>query len=173
MHPCGEAASPSWKGRAPERAAALSLWTYSAVWLWYVVCHGAQAPWQPRPWHTVKRTPSFADALASLRRALWARRIFDGTDSCSQFAKFPAAFDQEPVKKDYWAILNGIEGPPGEAATSIAHQRADLFAEKWGQPYPRAVDCLPENLTALTAYLHFPAEHWERVRHSNLLADLR
>src|SRR5215472_9724122 len=32
-----------------------------------------------------------------------------------------------------------------------------------------AVDCLLENLTALTAYLHFPAEHWERVRHSNLL----
>ena len=81
----------SWKGQGPERAAALSLWTYSAVWLWYVVCHGAQAPWQPRPWHTAKRTPSFADALASLRRALWARRIFDGTDSCSQLAKFPDA----------------------------------------------------------------------------------
>jgi len=56
-----------------------------------------------------------------------------------------------------------------EAATSIAHQRAGLFAEKWGQPYPRALDCLLENLTALTAYLHFPAERWERVRHSNLL----
>jgi len=77
--------------------------------------------------------------------------------------------DQEAVEKDYWAILDGIEAPPCEAATSIAHQRADLFAEKWGQPYPRAVDCLLENLTALTAYLHFPAEHWERVRHSNLL----
>ena len=55
------------------------------------VCHGAQAPWQPRPWHTGKRTPSFADALAALRRATWARRIFDGSDSRSQLAKFPDA----------------------------------------------------------------------------------
>jgi hypothetical protein len=81
----------SWKGQGPERAAALSLWTYSVVWLWYVVCHGAQAPWRPRPWHTAKRTPSFADALAVLRRALWARRIFDGSDSRSHRTKFPDA----------------------------------------------------------------------------------
>ena len=47
----GGEAPQSWKGQGPERAAALSLWTYSAVWLWYVVCCGAQAPWQPRPWH--------------------------------------------------------------------------------------------------------------------------
>jgi hypothetical protein len=77
----------SWKGQGPERAAALSLWTYSAVWLWYVVCHGAQAPWQPRPSHTTKRTPSFADALAALRRTLWARRIFDGSDLRPQLTK--------------------------------------------------------------------------------------
>ena len=81
----------SWKGQGPERAAALSLWTYSAIWLWYVACHGAQAPWQPRPWHPAKRTPSFADALATLRRALWGRRIFDGSDSHSLLAKFPDA----------------------------------------------------------------------------------
>jgi hypothetical protein len=81
----------SWKGQGPERAAALALWTYSAVWLWYVVCHGAQAPWQPRPWHTAKRTPSFADALAALRRALWSRRIFDSSDPHSQLAQFPDA----------------------------------------------------------------------------------
>jgi len=81
----------SWSGRGPERAAALSLWTYSAVWLWYVICHGAQAPWPRRPWHTTKRAPSFADALASLRRALWARRIFDDSDSRSHLTIFPDA----------------------------------------------------------------------------------
>jgi hypothetical protein len=81
----------SWKDKGPERAAALSLWTYSAVWLWYVACHGAQAPWQPRPWYTAKRTPSFADALAALRRGLWAGRIFDASDPRSQLAKFPNA----------------------------------------------------------------------------------
>ncbi len=80
-----------WVGDGPARAAALSMWLYSAVWLWYVACHGAQAPWQPRPWYTAKRTPSFADALAALRRALWTRRIFVGSDSRSQTAIFPTA----------------------------------------------------------------------------------
>ena len=78
-----------WVGKGPERAAALSMWLYSAVWLWYVACHGATAPWQPRPWYTAKRTPSFADALAALRRALWSRRIFDDSDSRPQLAKIP------------------------------------------------------------------------------------
>lgn len=30
----------TWKAQGPERAAALSFWTYSAVWLWYLACHG-------------------------------------------------------------------------------------------------------------------------------------
>ena len=40
---------------------------------------------------TAKRTPSFADALAALRRGLWAGRIFDASDPRSQLAKFPNA----------------------------------------------------------------------------------
>jgi putative transposase len=51
----------------------------------------------------------------------------------------------------------------------VARQRADEFATKWGSRYPSAVECLHSNLSALTAHLHFPAEHWERIRHSNLL----
>lgn len=78
-------------GAGPERAAALSLWLYSAVWLSYVACHGATAPWQPRPWYPAKRTPSFADALAALRRALWERRIFDASAPDSHSAKIPHA----------------------------------------------------------------------------------
>ena len=61
-----------WAKDGPARAAALSLWTYSAVWLWYLACHEALPTWKTRPWYTAKRTPSFADALASLRHALWA-----------------------------------------------------------------------------------------------------
>ncbi len=67
------------------------MWHYSAVWLWYFTCHGAPAPWQPRPWYAAKRTPSFAGALATLRRAMWERRIFDGSDAGSQRAIFPNA----------------------------------------------------------------------------------
>jgi transposase-like protein len=77
--------------------------------------------------------------------------------------------DQEEVKKDYWAIFYGIEAPPGEEAVSVAHVRANAFAEKYLQQYPRAVDCLLASLTALTAHLQFAVEHRERVRHTNLL----
>lgn len=66
----------TWKGQGPERAAALSLWLYSAVWFWYITTHGTTITWPARPWYAAKRTPSFADALAALRRALWSRRIF-------------------------------------------------------------------------------------------------
>ena len=66
----------TWKGTGPERAAALSLWLYSAVWFWYITTHGTKITWPALPWYATKRTASFADALAALRRALWSRRIF-------------------------------------------------------------------------------------------------
>jgi hypothetical protein len=31
--------------------------------------------WTPRAWYPKKATPSFLDALAALRRTLWAERI--------------------------------------------------------------------------------------------------
>jgi putative transposase len=63
--------------------------------------------------------------------------------------------DQTEVKRDYWAILNDIEAPPGEATVAVAEQRAQALAEKWHARYPKAVDCLLGNLSALTAHLHF------------------
>jgi len=80
-----------------------------------------------------------------------------------------AKADNEEVKAAYWAIFNGIEAPPGEEAVGIAHQRAEEFANTYRSRYPRAVDCLLTDLSALTAHLHFPVEHRERVRHTNLL----
>jgi hypothetical protein len=65
----------SWKGAGPERAAALSLWLYSAIWTWHITTVGTVRTWIPRPWYPKKQTPSFLDALAALRRALWAERI--------------------------------------------------------------------------------------------------
>jgi len=78
-----------WKAQGPDRAAALSFWTYSTVWVWYLACHGARPTWRARPWYPAKRTPSFADALAALRRALWSRRIFDATEPASLMSKIP------------------------------------------------------------------------------------
>jgi hypothetical protein len=71
----------TWKGKGPERAAALSLWLYSAVWLWYITSHGTSRSWCPVPWYKSKQTPSFLDALAALRRTLWRHRLFPTSES--------------------------------------------------------------------------------------------
>jgi hypothetical protein len=65
----------SWKGAAPERAASLSFWLYSAIWTSHIVTFGADRTWIPRPWYPKKETPLFLDALAALRRTLWSERI--------------------------------------------------------------------------------------------------
>jgi hypothetical protein len=64
-----------WKRRGPQRAAALALWLHAAVWLWYIETWGTRRSWTPTPWYPHKTTPSFADALAALRRLLWQQRI--------------------------------------------------------------------------------------------------
>jgi len=65
----------TWKGQGPERAAMLGLWLSSTVWLWYLnqkaQCHRVNV----LPWYPSKAHPSFADALATLRRHLWRQRI--------------------------------------------------------------------------------------------------
>ncbi|MFQ6036877.1 MAG: transposase [Sedimentisphaerales bacterium] len=65
----------TWKGQGPERAAALSLWIYSVVWLWYVQQRSRRRYFFVRPWYPGKTVASFADALSCLRRVLWRDRI--------------------------------------------------------------------------------------------------
>lgn len=65
----------SWAAEGPERAAGLSFWLYSAVWLWYLRECGDRPRFKVTPWFTSKTTPSFTDALAELRRTLWRQRI--------------------------------------------------------------------------------------------------
>jgi hypothetical protein len=72
-----------WKAPGPARAAAFSFWIYSAVWLWYLQTQGSRLSWLIVPWYPHKRTPSFADALAALRRALWRQRIFADSEKSS------------------------------------------------------------------------------------------
>lgn len=78
----GEDPQP-WKAEGPERAAALSFWIYAAVWLWYLKVYGVKPSWSTVPWYPQKRTPSFADALAALRRTLWRERISANSSSGS------------------------------------------------------------------------------------------
>ena len=67
----------TWKRQGPERAASLSLWLHALTWCWYLDTHPTGGTWTTRPWYRHKTTPSFLDALAALRRQLWAQRITD------------------------------------------------------------------------------------------------
>ena len=73
----------TWKEQGPQRAAAFSLWLYSTTWLFYLKTKGAKPSWITMPWYTQKSTPSFKDALAALRRALWKDRIFSSSEKQS------------------------------------------------------------------------------------------
>ena len=65
----------TFKGQGPERAAGLSLWLYSTVWLWYLLQKANKRYFIVQPWNPLKSMPSFADAIACLRRELWRERI--------------------------------------------------------------------------------------------------
>ncbi|MGH2695745.1 MAG: IS256 family transposase [Actinomycetota bacterium] len=76
---------------------------------------------------------------------------------------------QGQVKADFWAIFDGIEEEPGNAAVAEATRRAKAFATKWHKLYPAAVECLNDGFEYLTTHLRFPREHWRRTRHSNFI----
>jgi transposase-like protein len=80
-----------------------------------------------------------------------------------------SAHDQDEVKADFWAIFDVGDAEPGDQAISTAHRQAGEFAAKWKARYPSAVACVTDDLASLTVHLRFPAEHWKRIRHSNLI----
>jgi putative transposase len=54
------------------------------------------------------------------------------------------------------------------ASTRAAAEAAiDVFAEKYGAKYEKAVACLTKDRDALLAFFDFPAEHWDHLRTSN------
>jgi len=80
----------------------------------------------------------------------------------------PAAVQGE-VKAAYWSIFDGITAAPGQPAVDEAVRRAQDFETRFIAPYPSAVRCVLDDLDSLTTHLRFPREHWDRVRHTNLL----
>ena len=83
-------------------------------------------------------------------------------------AKVPAGAQAE-VKAAYWSIFDDIQAPAGQAAVDEARRRAAAFAARYERSYPAAVTCLTSTLDELTVHLRLPAEHWQRIRHTNLL----
>lgn len=60
--------------------------------------------------------------------------------------------------------LREIYGAPTRAAAEAA---IDVFADKYGAKYDKAVACLTKDRETLLAYFDFPAEHWDHLRTSN------
>jgi putative transposase len=80
-----------------------------------------------------------------------------------------SARDHDEVRADYWAFFDVGDAEPGDAAVAVARAQAEAFAAKWQRRYPSAVTCVTSDLASLTVHLRFPAEHWPRIRHSNLI----
>jgi transposase-like protein len=76
---------------------------------------------------------------------------------------------QAQVKAEFWKIFDDIDAAPGTTAQAVARNRARSFTSKWRKLYPAAVECLEDDFEHLITYLRFPAEHWDRVRHSNFI----
>jgi hypothetical protein len=57
------------------------------VWFWYLTANQRKPARIPHPWYLKKSKPSFADALASLRRELWQQSIFLQSDTESDSPK--------------------------------------------------------------------------------------
>jgi transposase-like protein len=67
------------------------------------------------------------------------------------------------VQVNMKADLREIYGAPTRAAAEAA---IDVFADKYGIKYEKAVTCLTKDREALLAFFDFPAEHWD-LRTSN------
>jgi putative transposase len=80
-----------------------------------------------------------------------------------------SARDHDEVRADYWAIFDVGDAEPGDDAVSVARRQAEAFAAKWQRRYPSAVACVTGDLASLMVHLRFPAVHWHRIRHSNLI----
>ena len=73
---------------AVQRTAPMAMWTYSLVILWYAgwAKGRRQIPMRLAPWYRKKKSPSFSDMLATLRRQSWTLWINDqaGTEHLDQ-----------------------------------------------------------------------------------------
>ena len=80
----------SWKGHGPEKVSGFAYFLYGLVWLWYLKHGYRSTPIPSTDWYRHKRAPSFKDALAALRKALWSDRFSQTVHTVPHFDKFQA-----------------------------------------------------------------------------------
>jgi transposase-like protein len=85
-------------------------------------------------------------------------------------AKIPAGMQAE-VRDAYWNTFDteGLDTPPGPGLVELIDARISEMAARYQAAHPSAMKCLTTDRDGLTAYLRFPAEHHNRVRHSNFI----
>src|ERR1022692_5121559 len=64
------------------------------------------------------------------------------------------------MKKD----LREVYLAPNRAQAEVA---IDVFAEKYGANYDKAVECLTKDRKTMLAFYDFPAEHWDHLKTTN------
>ena len=67
---------------------------------------------------------------------------------------------QPKMKQD----LREVYLAPSRAAAEAA---INVFVEKYGAKYSKAVECLTKDRASLLTFYDFPAEHWEHLRTTN------
>ena len=72
---------------------------------------------------------------------------------------------QVNMKADLREIYGGSTRANAEAAI-------DVFADKYGVKYEKAVACLTKDREALIAFFDFPAEHWDHLRTSKSIESV-
>ena len=79
------------------------------------------------------------------------------------------ALDREIPKTAAEGPLGGGRDEVGQHGDKgrVAEAAIDVFAEKYGGKYEKAVACLTRDQEALLAFFDFPAEHWDHLRTSN------
>ena len=85
-------------------------------------------------------------------------------------AKIPAGMQSE-VKDAWWAIFDtgDLKTPPGPRLAQLIDARITEMTVRYAATYPAAMKILLTDRAGLTAYLRFPAEHHNRIRHSNFI----
>ena len=111
--------------------------------------------------------PGLIGALERVFAASWRQRCLVHR-ARNAVAKVSAG-DAAEFKADFWAIFDDVDAEPGEAALAQARTHVEEFAAKWGTRYPGAVACVTDDFEHLAAHLRFPAAHWRRIRHTNLI----
>jgi hypothetical protein len=78
---------------------------------------------------------------------------------------------QAEIRDGYWAVFDTdeLKTEPGPALVELIDYRLTEFADRYAATYPAAMKILLTDREGLTAYLRCPAEHHQRIRHSNFI----